>query len=578
MSDLAALERLKGRYGAEAAARKLQRLRKLDRQRLRSARAVRRLHELLCFLRAFPDDAAVAAQVERMIGRFGRRADLRAFRAELAHTGIAGTTIWFPFFWPTARWLAGQWPSLLRFDRNDTLAGDSLAKALPLLCSPLEAAALRERRLGGFAAIDRLRGRQTDAAFVIARIAALPGNDATREAIYDAINPSCELLPGRRGSNTPSRTHDRLPAAPRAYRRTPPVRERADLRAALKRAPQSIRRLSPRAGAVVLDLARRVLVPRQRDLEAFSLGNPRDVWLVDDGGGLAFALIGVLPARRPPVAAIYGTLYLQNGVPIGYGQSDHVGVACALSFNLFDTFRGGEASRVLARLLAALHAVFGAASFSVEPYQIGQGNDEGITSGAWWFWFKHGFRPRAAAARELARVEQRRSARSLQYRSSEAALRRLAQWHLFFECNPAGPTPLPPLADLGLRVAALLAKTHVDRDAAIDASVREAQRRCGLASTSSLSATQHAAWRHWGPLLMLLPRLARWPAADKRALLKVIAMKAAASEREYVLRLAAHVRLRRELLGDAGARFPPQAGMRGGTTWLIPPDGSDGQR
>lgn len=554
MTDLAALERLKGRYGAADALHKLQRLRKLEKQRLRSARAVLQLHELLCFLRAFPDNAAVAAQLERMLARFSQRADVRAFSDELAYTGIAGTTIWFSFFWPTALWLAGHWPSLLRFDRNDTVAGDNLTKALPLLCSPLEAAALRERRLDGFAAIDRLRGRQTDAAFVIARIAALPGDDATREAIYDAINPSCELLPGGRGSKTPSRTLDRFGAAPRAYRRTPQSHERFDLRVALERAPQSIRRLSSRSGAKVLDLARRVLVPRQRDLDAFSWGNPRDVWLVDDGGGLAFALIGVLPARRAAVAAIYGTLYLQNGVPIGYGQSDHVGPACALSFNVFETFRGGEASRVLARLLAALHAVFRAASFSVEPYQLGQGNDEAIASGAWWFWFKHGFLPRAAEARAAARVEQRRSARDPQHRSSEAALRRLAQWHLFFERNPARPTPLPPLADLGLRVASLLAKTHVDRDTAIDTCVRQAQRRCGLASVPGRSAAQHAAWRHWGPLLMLLPRLARWPAADKRALLNLIVMKAAPGEREYVLRVAAHTRLRRELLGDAGAR------------------------
>lgn len=553
MSDLVALERLKGRYAAGDAARKLQRLRKLDRQRLKGAPAIQRLHELLCFLRAFPDDAAIAAQVERMLARFGRRADLRAFCADLAHTGIAGTTIWFPFFWPTARWLAGRWPSLLRFDRNDTLAGDNLSKTLPLLCSPIEVTALREQQLGGFDAIDRLRGRQTDAAFVIARIAALPGNDAMREAIYDGINPSCELLPGRRGANPPSRTLDRLQAAPRAYRKAPPSRERFDLRAELECSPQSTRRLSSRDGALVIDLARRVLVPRQRDLDAFSWANPRDVWLADDGGGLAFALIGVLPPRRAAVAAIYGTLYLQNGVPIGYGQSDHVGTACALSFNVFETFRGGEASRVLARLMAALHTVFGATSFSVEPYQLGRGNDEAIESGAWWFWFKHGFLPRATAARAAVRVEQRRTARDPQHRSSEATLRRLAQWHLYFERDPARPTPLPPLADLGLRVATLLAKTHVDRDTAIDVSVREAQRRCGLAAPASLSAAQRATWRHWGPLLMLLPKLARWPAADKRALLKVIAMKAAPGEREYVRRLAAHGRLRHELLGDAGA-------------------------
>lgn len=550
MRDLTALQRLKLRYGAGVAARRLRLLRRLDRQRLKGATAVRQLHELLCFLRAYPDDAAVAAQVQRMLARFAQRADLRAHRDELAATGIAGTTHWFPYFWPTARWLAERWPALLQFDRSDKEAGDNLLKALPLLATPLEGGAIRERKLDGFAAIDRLRGKQTDAAFVLRRVAALPASDAVREAIYDAINPSCHLQPGRSAAGaTPSRTLDRLPVAP-VYRTAPFAPGRANLHAELQRAPRAVRCLPPRDGTRVLDLARRALAVRQRDLDAFAWGNARDVWWVDDFDGGAFALIGMQPARRAPVAAIYGTLYLHNGVPVGYGQSDHVGRACALSFNVFDTFRGGEASRLLARLMAALHTVFGAASFSVEPYQLGRDNDEGIASGAWWFWFKHGFAPRDAAARKAVRAEQQRSARDPAHRSSEDTLRTLARWHLFLELDTAQPTPLPPLADLGLRAAAKLASIDDDRDAALARCVREAQRRCGLRRKRTLPPAEQAAWRQWAPLLALLPGLPRWPPADRQAICNLIAAKAAPSEREYVLRLAAHARLRRALFGE----------------------------
>jgi hypothetical protein len=550
MRDLTALERLKLRYGAGIAARRLRLLRRLDRTRLKSAAAVQRLHELLCFLRAYPDDAAVHAQVERMLARFAQRADLRAHRDELAATGIAGTTHWFPYFWPTARWAVECWPALLQFDRSDKEAADNLLKALPLLASPLEAAALKETRLDGFAAIDRLRGRQTDAACVVHRVAALPAAEPVREAIYDALNPSCHLLPGRSAAGpTPSRTLDRLPVTP-AYRSAPFAPGRADLRAELERAPRAFGCLPPRAGARVLDLARRALAVRQRDLDAIAWGNERDVWWVDDFDGRAYALIGMQPARRAPVAAIYGTLYLQNGVPVGYGQSDHVGRACALSFNVFDTFRGGEASQVLARLMAALHAVFGAASFSVEPYQLGQDNDEGIASGAWWFWFKHGFVPREAAALKAVRAEQQRSARAPAHRSSEETLRQLARWHLYFELDPAQPTPLPPLAELGLRAAARLASIDDERDAALARCVRQAQRACGLRSERPLSSAERDAWRQWAPLLVLLPGLSRWPQADRQAICNLITAKAAPSEREYVLRLAAHERLAHTLFGE----------------------------
>ena len=63
---LSALERSQDRYGAGEAEAKLDLLRRLERARLPSARAVRRLHEALCFLRAYPDDACVLARVEHL--------------------------------------------------------------------------------------------------------------------------------------------------------------------------------------------------------------------------------------------------------------------------------------------------------------------------------------------------------------------------------------------------------------------------------------------------------------------------------------------------------------------------------
>ncbi len=109
-SALRALERLRLAFGAEAASAKRAALAALERRTLGSAREVLRLHEALCFARAYPDDRALLARVERMLAAFARRRDLRRFRGALADSGIAGTTIRYPFFAPTARWLARRWP------------------------------------------------------------------------------------------------------------------------------------------------------------------------------------------------------------------------------------------------------------------------------------------------------------------------------------------------------------------------------------------------------------------------------------------------------------------------------------
>jgi hypothetical protein len=546
-SALEELQRLQVEFGAAAAARKLELLRRLARARLRTAEQVKRLHEALCVLRAYPDNARVLAAVERALAAFARRADLRAHRDALYATGIAGTTLWFPFFYPTARWLAARWPALLRFDRSDTAAGDHLARALPLLVTRSEAQAVRN--LPGYAAIDLLRAkRTTDATFLVRRVEAMPGSEATREAFYDAINPSCELLPA---ADTPARTHAKLAGMPIVYRSTPPVRARPDLRRELARPPVAVRALSARAGREVIALARCAMATRQRDLDAFAYGDARAVTLVDDGAGLAFAFNGMQTERRAPIAAIYGGLILRNGVPVGYAQADLVGRAAALAFNVFETFRGLEAPFLFARCVAALHHAFGATMFSIEPYQLGAGNDEALDSGAWWFYFKLGFRPRDAATRALARAELARLRADPKHRSDRAALAQLARRHLFFEADPGRPTPLPPLAAIGGRVARKLSlAAGADRERAVDLCERALRAHCGIASRADFTAGERWAWRQWAPLAALLD-LARWSTGERAALVALVRAKGGRDEREYVARFAAHARLQRELFGGA---------------------------
>ena len=116
-----------------------------------------------------------------------------------------------------------------------------LARAAALLVTPHEAVALREAKLGGYAAVYRLRPRgETDATFLVRRVAALAGDDFTREAFYDGINPSCELLAA---NDTPARTREKFGPAPVVFRDTPLRRGRPDLRAGMARAPLSLRRL-----------------------------------------------------------------------------------------------------------------------------------------------------------------------------------------------------------------------------------------------------------------------------------------------------------------------------------------------
>jgi hypothetical protein len=540
-SALAELQRCHLAYGADAARSQLSLLNDLSRTPLRSAAAVRRLHEVLCVLRAYPGDAKVLAKVVSMLARFASRADLMAHRDALADSGIAGTAIHYRFFAGQAQWLATRWPDRLQLDRNDAEAQARIARALPTLLTRNEAHALAELKLAGYVALDRLRGRhETDAVFLLRRIAALPGDGFTQEAFSDGVDASFVLRPG---PDTPSRTLAHFAPVPVVLRTQAPSRVRPDLRHELARAPLAVRRLSRDDGQALVELARSAMVTRARSLEAFSYANPRDAWLVDDGDGLAFALIGVIPERRHALASFYGGLTLRNGVPIGYTQVDLLGRSAALSFNTFETFRGGEAAFTFARWLAALHHVFDADSFSIEPYQLGQDNDEAIESGAWWFYAKLGFVPRDAATRRLARVETSRIARRPGRRSSAATLRRLAERHLFFDLDPACPRPWVPLGELGLLVGAWLSlRAGADRERAVQACSAELARLCGVTSWRAWTSPQREAWRRFAPIALWLGA-GRWRAEERNALVALVRAKAATGERGYLQAYLAHPRL-----------------------------------
>jgi hypothetical protein len=542
---LRALERIAREYGAGLAARKLTLLGRLERSSLKSAAAVLRLHEALCFLRAYPDDRAVLARVERMLAAIARRPDLRRHAHALADSGIAGAAIHFRFFSPTAQWLAQRWPAQLRVDWSEFETDGDLGDLLPLLAHPSEQPGLDEFEFEVRDWVARLKGPgETDAAFLLRRFAALPMDEFAREAVYDKLDPPLVLEPG---PGTPARTHAKIAGAPPVFQARPLSRTRPAVRDELARPPLAVREASESEGRALIDLALAAMVTRARDLDAFSWGDPRDVRVVDCGEGLEFAMIGMTPSRRLLLESVYGFLTLKNGVPIGYVLAGALFGSCELAYNVFETYRGAEAATVYGRVLAMTAHLLGADCFMVPPYQLGHDNDEAIDSGAWWFYQKLGFRPRDRGVLALMRAEERRFAARRGARSSPATLRRLAAKHVFFHAgrqrgDVLGVLPLP---NIGLRVTDFLARHFgSDRERADLECAREAERILGAGPGRDWTDDERRAWHRWAPLVCILPGVGSWAAAERRALAEVVRAKGSRRESEFVARFDRHAKLR----------------------------------
>ena len=549
-SSLRSLRTIHRQYGPGLAGRKLTLLRRLDRTRLASPGAVQHLHESLCFLRAYPDSAVVLDQVDRMLTGFARRSDLRRFAARLESGGIAGTSIVYPFFSATSEWLARHWPGQMSVEwvSIDPRVRDRVETWLEYFAHYAETPALDVLPLSLREWISRMKGPdETDAAFLARRYAALAAGSRIRQQIYDELDIMIRLRPG---TGTPSRTLAGVPRRPIHFQETSLEAHRPDLRADLARAPLPVRRVAPREGARLIDLAREAMITRERDLDAFAYGDPRDVCIVDCGQGLELVAIGMIPERRLLLEAFYGLLTLKNGIPIGYVGMGALFGSAEIAYNVFDTWRGSEAAKGYSAVLTAAATLFGANAFLMTPYQLGDDNEEGIESGAWWFYQKLGFRPRDAGALRLMRRELARIRRNPRYRSNPATLRRLAKHPMFFWAGRVRDDIMGilPLEHVGLAVMDYIARRFgSDREEATRVCAREAAVRLGVRGRLRLTPPERLWWDRWAPLVMCLPGVERWSPADRRALVGVIRAKGGRSESEYVRRVAAHPRLGRAL-------------------------------
>ncbi len=546
---LARLEQLKASFGGGAGAAKLDLLRVLEHGRLRSASEVLRLHEILCFLDAYPDDEATLGKVREMLDAFEERPDLRRHRRALTDSGIAGTAIEYPFFWFTARWLEHWWPECLTVDWKHFDKSEDLERLLPLMLPYSETPALDEVSLPVRAWIDRLKGsRETDAAFLVRRFEALHPSPFGQETLYEGLGLQLRLAPG---PGTPARTGARYENGPAVFQTRPLERSRPNLRRALQRPPFEVRPVRPEDGARLIHLAREAMVTRARDLDNFIHADRNDVRLFDYGKGLQFACFGLVPERRLMLESMYGMLTLKNGVPIGYALASGLFNSSEVMFNVFDTYRGGEAARIYGHALSMIRWLFGADTFSIDPYQLGHDNAEGRKSGAYWFYYKLGYRPLDAGVRRLVRHELGRFRRDPKARSSSAVLQKLSAEYVFL--STARPRRdvlgLVSLGNIGLRISRYLARRYgKEREHGIRACVRDAARLVGLRSVDSGTAGERLAWERWSPLVLALPGVERWSAGDRYALGRIVRAKGGRRESEFVHLFDAHRPLRRAIL------------------------------
>ena len=143
--------------------------------------------------------------------------------------------------------------------------------------------------------------------------------------------------------------------------------------------------------------------------------------------GLSLAVYSMIPERQLPLETYFGFTFLKNGIPVSYGGIWTFGAMAKIGLHIFHPFRGGESGYLLCQLMRVFIQDFGITYFEIEPSQYGLDNPDGIKSGAFWFYYKFGFKPVDHDLKVLAENEFHKIKTRKNYRSSEQTLLRFTE-------------------------------------------------------------------------------------------------------------------------------------------------------
>jgi hypothetical protein len=507
--------------------------------RLRSRGAIQLAHDALLFAIAHPTGEATRlraeASLESLAGTIAAKATASpAFDARLTNSGLPGTLIEASLSHPLVSWLADTYPARIAWagaDADHELT--QLFMRVALLPGESERLEREHHPLDRWLARSGAAAKNRRLRAVLNGMTAATADARMQEYLFASLKPfvrwrlsapSPSLATARSVPRAPFVQRDWVRDVSLAERVGQPLPKPAALTVAEKRQ--------------LIGSARIVLGTLLRETDPVTYADERAVTLFRLDRGIDVVLFGMQPRWRLALETYFGYLAFKNGVPAAYGGAWVFGHRCKIGVNVFPFMRGGESALLFAELMRVYGGHFGPEVFFVEPYQIGRGNPDGIRSGAFWFYYRLGFRPVQHELAALAETESTRIARQRGYRSPAAILRRLAEADLRWTRRHASALPIPDPYAVNRALTAFVARTFGgDRVAAVAAT--ETPARKILSGRETPARVQRVA-RAFGPLIAMLGGVDRWPTARRHALAFLLAEKLEGDEAAYACRLLGH--------------------------------------
>lgn len=378
-------------------------------------------YDLLLFLSVYADSASLLSLVEKELIRISMFLKKQNVKSKYAYvnSGMPNTLSNATYSHDTLSWLSKQEDCKLMFhsfEHKSTDLNDVLKITLPSIeRSEVTRGYSNEELLDSLLVENTLE-------FLLSELSKLNHEPLVKDHLFNNMGVAVDIIPKNKFF---SKAFNCIPIDEYYFHQD--LKKQFDHKQLFNKAVPAVKILSSKKGEHVVRVIKYSLALMERETDPVTFMDEGSLRLYELERGISIALYSKVPERQLPMESFVGYTLFKNGYPLAYGGSWIFGEHADFGINIFPSYRGGESGYVMCQLLRLYKQVFGISYFEIEPYQFGLDNPDGIRSGAFWFYYRYGFRPIDKALLKLANQEYKKIKSQQGYRTPFKTLEKFTQ-------------------------------------------------------------------------------------------------------------------------------------------------------
>jgi hypothetical protein len=379
-------------------------------------------HHLLLCMMAYPSNQVLLNLVEKTTSQLLQQlSKYPSIQDKLIGTGLLHTAVECNFTYQKIKHIIQHFPNQVSI-HSASSSIETQKAVLKLILPSVEYSKIHasEKDLKSRISEFHPSKQQTDLEWLLQTIEQSNSDSETKAFLYNQLGVFIQWKVSSEKDSVSFLRGTQLPT----YFHTSPLEKKINLEDIIKQKLPAPIKLSLKEKQQLIHSAKMTLFYLYRETEPFTNAKEDDITLFHLDKGISIALFGSSNNKRYSLESYIGYLVLKNNIPASYGGGWIFGERSQFGINILESFRGGESSLIICELLRVYHQYFNATRFVVKPYQFGLHNPEAIKTGAFWFYYKLGFRPENNELRALAKKEEEEKLKNPTYKSEASTLRK----------------------------------------------------------------------------------------------------------------------------------------------------------